>query len=101
MSKFDQWWHTIYLDKPKHIYRQCFEEGYDQGYRDGVAAVRILRYVLLGVLALAAVFVLGGCSDHFRYPCQDPTNWEKAECQPPVCSANGTCTRDLITVEIK
>ena len=32
----------------------------------------------------------------YRYPCQDPTNWAKPECKPPLCNPSGTCTRDLI-----
>lgn len=34
--------------------------------------------------------------NRYRYPCQDPVNWEKAECKPPVCEASGTCTKDLL-----
>ena len=44
--------------------------------------------------------LLTGCGDgHFRYPCQDPANWEKAECKPPVCTANGACPIDLVGKE--
>ena len=43
-------------------------------------------------------FSLSACGydGHYRYPCQDPANWEKAECNPPLCEATGTCTVDLI-----
>jgi hypothetical protein len=48
----------------------------------------------------SCILVLGlsGCGydGHYRYPCQDPANWEKAECNPPLCEATGTCTKDLI-----
>jgi len=44
--------------------------------------------------------LLTGCGDgRFRYPCQDPANWEKAECKPPVCTANGACPIDLVGKE--
>ena len=43
--------------------------------------------------------VLAGCEDRFRYPCQDPKNWENAECKAPVCTATGTCPQQLITIE--
>jgi hypothetical protein len=51
------------------------------------------RLVLLGL----SLLLLSGCGydGHFRYPCQDPANWEKAECKPPVCTASGTCPADL------
>lgn len=37
-----------------------------------------------------------GYDGHYRYPCQDPANWESPECNPPLCEATGTCTSDLI-----
>jgi hypothetical protein len=41
-------------------------------------------------------FVLTGCiEERYRYPCQDPENWENKECKKPYCSANGTCPEDL------
>lgn len=41
--------------------------------------------------------LLSACGDgHYRYPCQDPANWEKAECKPPVCTAAGACPIDLV-----
>ena len=56
-----------------------------------------LRALSIAVLCLA----LTGCGKYdfeeiYRYPCQDPANWEKAECQPPVCEASGTCTKDIM-----
>lgn len=41
------------------------------------------------------VLLLAGCSEAYRYPCQDPQNWAKEICQKPYCSANGTCPEDL------
>jgi hypothetical protein len=35
------------------------------------------------------------CQERYRYPCQDPSNWENKLCQKPYCSANGTCPEDL------
>ena len=40
--------------------------------------------------------MLVACHDTYRYPCQNPDNWGKAECEPPQCEASGTCTKDLI-----
>ena len=43
--------------------------------------------------------LLTGCEDRYRYPCQDPLNWEKAECKPPICTAAGTCPEMLVSHE--
>jgi hypothetical protein len=50
------------------------------------------------LLAAALTLTLTGCSfdGSFRYPCQDPANWEKAECKPPICTVNGACPVDLV-----
>jgi hypothetical protein len=50
------------------------------------------------VLAFALAVLLSSCGydGGFRYPCQDPTNWEKAECKPPICTASQICPADLV-----
>jgi hypothetical protein len=58
--------------------------------------VNIYEVWLLSVLLV----ILTGCHDSYRYPCQDPQNWGKAECEPPQCEAAGVCTKDLVTKEI-
>ena len=50
------------------------------------------RLIWIGILLLSGC----GYNGNFRYPCQEPQNWEKVECVPPVCEASGTCTKDLI-----
>jgi uncharacterized lipoprotein len=51
----------------------------------------------LVLAALSLMFVSGcGYDGHFRYPCQDPKNWETAECKPPICTATQTCPVDLV-----
>jgi hypothetical protein len=51
--------------------------------------------VALGLLTLA------GCYDGgYRYPCQDPAKWDAAECNPPICTASETCTKDLLPEEV-
>ena len=43
------------------------------------------------IITLIALLCLVGCEDRFRYPCQDPANWNSAECQKPICEATRTC----------
>jgi hypothetical protein len=51
-------------------------------------------------VALCAL-MLTGCGKYnfkevYRYPCQDPANWESPDCQPPNCEAFGICTKDVM-----
>jgi hypothetical protein len=50
-----------------------------------------MKYLLIILLPLT----LFACDERYRYPCQDPENWETKQCQKPFCSANGTCPEDL------
>lgn len=50
-----------------------------------------MKYVLIAIAAL----LLTACEERYRYPCQDPENWEQKLCKKPYCSANGTCPEDL------
>jgi hypothetical protein len=51
-----------------------------------------LSLIVLLSLALSSC----GYDGNFRYPCQDPTNWETADCVPPQCHASDYCTKDLV-----
>jgi hypothetical protein len=51
------------------------------------------------VFALCLVMAGCGYDGGYRYPCQDPVNWESAECNPPLCNASDFCTKDLIPEE--
>ena len=37
--------------------------------------------------------IFGG--DRFRYPCQDPENWEKEMCKFPKCDVTRTCPEHI------
>jgi hypothetical protein len=56
------------------------------------------RKLITLISASLLAITLSGCGydGHYRYPCQDPENWKSAECQPPICQATGTCTKDLL-----
>ena len=41
-------------------------------------------------LVLTALLLVG-CTDTYRYPCQDPANKDKPECNRPACEADGFC----------
>jgi hypothetical protein len=63
--------------------------------------MRKTKAVGAAVSAVLLALSLTACSNpeslnRYRYPCQDPVNWEKAECKPPICEASGLCTKDLL-----
>jgi len=52
--------------------------------------------VFVGSIVLALGLTSCGYQGFYRYPCQDPKNWESAECKPPICTASGSCPVDLV-----
>jgi len=50
----------------------------------------ISRSVIIASL-FVPMFFLMGCTERFRYVCQDPDNWNKDFCQRPVCELNREC----------
>ena len=51
------------------------------------------KYLLL---LLFFPLALGMCStERFRYPCQDPANWDKDICQMPLCDVTRTCPEHI------
>jgi len=50
------------------------------------------------IILFISLFLVS-CSDMYRYPCQNPDNWEHKVCKKPYCNANGTCPEDLTPYE--
>jgi hypothetical protein len=53
------------------------------------------------ITAVVLCLALTGCGNYtfkdvYRYPCQDPANWESPDCMPPNCEAYGICTKDIM-----
>jgi hypothetical protein len=44
--------------------------------------------IILLLLPLTLAYFSG---DKFRYPCQDPANWDKDICKLPLCDVTRTC----------
>jgi len=55
------------------------------------------------VLISITILVLSGCGydGNYRYECQDPENWGKQECNPPLCLVDGMCTETLLGFDPK
>ena len=54
---------------------------------------RLVKYL---IVLLALPLGLAFCSgDRYRYPCQDPNNWEKDFCKLPLCDVTRTCPEHI------
>jgi hypothetical protein len=51
------------------------------------------------ILAASALFALAGCSDQYRYPCQDPAKMGLEKCSPQVCSLTDMCPDRIVEEE--
>jgi hypothetical protein len=54
---------------------------------------KMFKWMALLIAAPVALAVFGG--DRFRYPCQDPNNWDKDFCKPPTCEVTRTCPEHI------
>jgi len=48
--------------------------------------------IILLLLPLTLAYFSG---DKFRYPCQDPANWDKEMCKLPHCDVTRTCPEHI------
>ena len=55
--------------------------------------LKLFRWALVLLLLPLALAFCGG--DRFRYPCQDPDNWEKDFCKLPKCDVTRTCPEHI------
>ena len=54
---------------------------------------KLMKYLLLLIVFPIVLAMFSG--DRFRYPCQDPDNWDKDFCKLPVCDVNRTCPEHI------
>ena len=50
---------------------------------------KLMKWILFILLLPLTLAYFSG--DRFRYPCQDPANWEKDICKFPKCDVTRTC----------
>lgn len=51
--------------------------------------MKLVKWLLLILLLPVGLAMCSG--DRFRYTCQDPANWDKDICKPPLCEVSRTC----------
>lgn len=56
---------------------------------------KLLKWLLLLLFIPVGMAMCSGSGDHFRYPCQNPANWEKEMCQKPLCDVTRTCPEHI------
>lgn len=55
--------------------------------------IKLLKaLVIILALPITLAFFAG---DRFRYPCQDPANWDKDICKMPLCDVTRTCPEHI------
>ena len=55
--------------------------------------LRFFKFMVFLIALPIGLAVFGG--DRFRYPCQDPKNWDKQICQKPTCDVTRTCPEHI------
>jgi hypothetical protein len=53
-----------------------------------------MKYLILLSILLA------GCEARYRYPCQDPANWNTERCTRPICEVNHDCPEQVFNKKI-
>lgn len=55
--------------------------------------IKLVRWLFLLLLLPLGLALCSG--DRFRYPCQDPSNWDKDFCKMPICDVTRTCPEHI------
>lgn len=56
---------------------------------------KLVKWLLIVLILPVALVMCSGEGDHFRYPCQNPANWEKEICKMPLCDVTRTCPEHI------
>ena len=55
--------------------------------------IKLVRWLFLLLLLPLTLAIFSG--DRFRYPCQDPANWDKDMCKMPTCDVRRECPEHI------
>lgn len=47
------------------------------------------------ILIMLPFVMLAGCDQYYRYPCQNPENWNSPSCHKPECEINRQCPEHI------
>ena len=55
--------------------------------------LKLVKFLFILLLLPLTLAIFSG--DRFRYPCQDPANWDKDICKMPLCDVTRTCPEHI------
>lgn len=47
------------------------------------------------IIPMVVLLFVAGCGQAYRYPCQNPDNWDKDFCKKPLCEVNRDCPEHI------
>lgn len=56
---------------------------------------KLIKWLLIVLAVPLTLAYLGSSGEHFRYPCQNPDNWDKDICKMPLCDVTRTCPEHI------
>ena len=56
---------------------------------------KLLKWVFIILLAPLVLAYFSNQGESFRYPCQNPENWDKQMCKLPTCDVTRTCPQHI------
>jgi hypothetical protein len=56
---------------------------------------RLVKWLFLLLLLPLTLAYFSNDGERFRYPCQDPKNWDKEICNLPLCDVTRTCPQHI------
>ena len=56
---------------------------------------KLIKWLLIVLAVPVTLAYFGSDGEHFRYPCQNPANWDKDICKMPLCDVTRTCPEHI------
>jgi hypothetical protein len=56
---------------------------------------KLLKWVFIILMAPLVLAYFSNGGESFRYPCQNPANWDKEMCKKPTCDVTRTCPEHI------
>jgi hypothetical protein len=56
---------------------------------------KLLKWVFIILLTPLVLSYFSNGGESFRYPCQNPANWDKEICKMPTCDVTRTCPEHI------